>query len=327
MVGGMTWSSAHIPSLSGKTLVITGANSGIGLSAASILAGRGARVIMACRSPEKGQAAADGIRRTHPQAEVSLEPLDLSSLASVRAFAERVLAQHPRLDVLVNNAGVMAVPHQRTADGFEMQLGTNHLGHFALTALLFDRLAATPGARVVSVSSLVHHFGTMRFEDLRGERSYSPWSAYFQSKLANMLFVHELARRAEAAAVPVLSVACHPGYSSTNLQTADARRLGGTLEERLMALGNRLLAQSADAGAWPTVYAATADDVRSGEHIGPSGLLGLSGPPSRARSSRRARDPELAARLWAVSEELTGVRFDVLASQRREGSTPARRTS
>jgi NAD(P)-dependent dehydrogenase (short-subunit alcohol dehydrogenase family) len=315
----MAWTPARIPSLRGKTFVVTGANSGIGLAAARALAARGARVILACRSVEKGRAALDGIRKAHPDAEVTLEALDLSSLSSVRAFAERFASQHARLDVLVNNAGVMALPYQKTADGFEMQLGTNHLGHFALTGLLFDRLAAAPGARVVTVASVAHHFGAVRFADLHGEKSYSPWVAYAQSKLANMLFAHELARRVEATRMPITSVACHPGYASTNLQTSGVRNVEGKLEERLMALGNGIFAQSAEQGALPTVYAATADDVRPADYIGPSGPFGLVGSPTRARTSRRARDAEAAARLWELSEELTGVRFDALAPTRRTG--------
>jgi NAD(P)-dependent dehydrogenase (short-subunit alcohol dehydrogenase family) len=315
----MSWTPDRLPSLKGKTILITGANSGIGLSAATMLAGRDARVILACRSPEKGEAALGGIRAQHPSAEVSLERLDLSSLSSVRAFAQAFSARHARLDVLVNNAGVMAVPLQRTADGFELQLGTNHFGHFALTGLLFDRLAATPGARVVTVSSLVHFFGAIRFDDLQGERSYSAWPAYFQSKLANLLFSQELVRRAAAAKLDVVSVACHPGYASTNLQTAGSRKVAGSVEERMMSLGNGLLAQSADQGALPTVYAAAAEDVRPGEYFGPSGLLGLAGSPTRARMSARAKDPELASRLWAISEELTSVRFGALAPAVRAG--------
>ncbi len=313
----MAWTPERIPSLGGKTIVVTGSNSGIGLAAARALAARGARVVMACRSVDKAQAALARIRAEHPRAEVTVEALDLSSLESVRRFAGRLLGEHARLDVLVNNAGVMAVPYQKTADGFEMQLGTNHLGHFALTGLLLERLAATPGARVVTVSSLVHHFGAIRFDDLHGERRYAPWPAYFQSKLANLLFTRELARRAEVAGVELSSVACHPGYASTNLQTAGARVVEGKLEARLMALGNGLFAQSAEQGALPTVYAAVGEDVRPGEYFGPAGPLGLAGPPTRARTSRRAQDDGAATRLWEASEELTGVRFEGLPSTRR----------
>lgn len=292
-------------------MVVTGANSGIGLCAAEELAARGAHVILACRDASKGEAALARIRARRPDAELTLESLDLSSLASVRAFAERIRTRHPTLDVLVNNAGVMALPFSKTADGFEMQLGTNHLGHFALTALLWPSLVRAGRARVVTVASVAHFFGTIRLDDLGWERTrYSRWGAYAQSKLANMLFFKELARRIEKAGLSVLSVACHPGYASTNLQAKSARVRGATLEETIMNIGNTTLAQSAAWGAMPTLYAAT-HEVQSGAYIGPSGLFGLVGVPAPARTSRRAEDAELAARLWTRSEELTKVRFEV----------------
>jgi NAD(P)-dependent dehydrogenase (short-subunit alcohol dehydrogenase family) len=306
----MDWHPSHIPDLSGKTIVVTGANSGIGLCAAEELAARGTHVILACRSREKGRVALERIRARRADADVVLESLDLSSLASVRAFAELVRGRHARLDVLVNNAGVMALPFAKTADGFEMQVGTNHLGHFALTALLWPSLVANDGARVVTVGSVAHFFGNVRLEDLCREKGYSRWSAYAQSKLCNMLFAKELARRVERARLGVTSVACHPGYASTNLQVKTARIRGSSFEETLMNVGNTTLAQSASWGSMPTLYAAT-HEVTPGSYIGPSGPLGLVGMPAPARTSGRANDPELAARLWALSEELTKTPFDV----------------
>lgn len=307
----MDWHISRVPDLSGKTIVVTGANSGIGLAASEELAARGAHVVLACRSQEKGRAALERIRARRADAKLTLEALDLSSLESVRAFAERFLAHHPALDVLVNNAGVMALPYAKTQDGFEMQVGTNHLGHFALSALLWPALARTRGSRLVTVGSVAHHFGGIRLEDLNWEKGYSRWPAYAQSKLANMLFSKELARRAERAGVEVVSIACHPGYASTSLQAKGAKSRGATFEETIMNLGNTALAQSAQWGALPTIYAATHDAAKAGTYIGPGGPFGLVGFPEPARTSKRANDPELAARLWALSEELTRTRFEV----------------
>lgn len=309
----MSWHPSQIPDLTGKTIVVTGANSGIGLCAAEELAARGARVVLACRSEEKGRQAIARIRARRADADVKLEKLDLSSLASVRAFVDRFASAHDRLDILVNNAGVMALPYQTTADGFEMQLGTNHLGHFALSALLWPLLVRARAARLITVGSVAHWFGSIRFDDLNWKKGYSRWPAYAQSKLANLLFAKELARRAARAGASVLSAACHPGYASTNLQTSSAKIRGSSLEETIMRIGNSGLAQSAAWGAMPTLYAATHGGVEPGAYIGPSGPFGLVGLPAPARTSRRANDPELAARLWTVSEELTGIGFDVHA--------------
>jgi len=227
----------------------------------------------------------------------------------VRGFAEAFRTQQRRLDALCNNAGVMALPYRRTADGFEMQFGTNHLGHFALTGRLLDVLSATPGARVVNVSSTMHRIGWIRFDDLQSERSYGRWRAYGQSKLANLLFAYELARRAQKAGVPLVSVAAYPGYAATNLQTAGPRMEGAAWMERFSLLGNRLFAQSSAMGALPTPYGATAPEVRGGDYFGPSGLGEMGGSPKKVRSSARSHDREAAARLWQVSRELTGVAF------------------
>lgn len=303
------WLTEHIPAQTGKTVLITGANSGLGFEAAKMLATQGARVILAVRDPAKGERAATEIRRTVPAAQLELLPLDLASLASIRDAAAMFAQTHDRLDILINNAGVMAIPRRTTADGFEMQFGTNHLGHFALTGLLLSILTQTPSARVVTVSSSAHLLGRINFADLQGERRYQPWLAYGQSKLANLLFAYELQRRLAAAGGQVISAAAHPGYAATNLQTVGPQMAGSALGQRLMAFANRFFAQSAAMGALPEVYAATSPDVRGGDYIGPDGLLGQQGFPKQVGASRRARDQAVAARLWQVSEALTGVKY------------------
>jgi hypothetical protein len=307
----MAWTPNDLPDLAGKTIVVTGGNSGIGYEAALQLARRGADVVLACRDLSKGEGAAAEIRRQCPGVSVEVRQLDLASLDSVRRFASDFAASHQRLDVLCNNAGVMALPYRRTADGFEMQFGTNHLGHFALTGLLLEHLLATPGARVVNVSSGAHRIGAIRFDDLHWERGYKKWPAYGQSKLANLLFTFELERRLSGRKAPAMSVACHPGYAATNLQFVGPRLQGSSLLESLMQFGNNLFAQSAEMGALPTVYAAAAPGVRGGEYIGPSSFGELWGHPKVVGCSAKARDPETARRLWEVSEELTGVRYPI----------------
>jgi NAD(P)-dependent dehydrogenase (short-subunit alcohol dehydrogenase family) len=303
-----------MPDLAGRTVVVTGGNSGLGYEATLAFAREGARVVMACRDPERAAAAREAIARAVPGGSVEAMALDLASLASVRDFAKDFLQRERVLDILVNNAGVMALPYRKTVDGFEMQFGTNHLGHFALTGLLLERLLGTPGARIVTVSSTMHRIGRIRFDDLQSERSYSKWLAYGQSKLANLLFTYELDRRLRAAGANALAVACHPGYAATNLQAAGPRMMGSGLRERGMLLVNRVFSQSAAMGALPTLYAATSPDVRGGDYIGPDGFMEMAGHPQRVASSRRSRDPQAAARLFEVSEELTGVRFDTVTS-------------
>ena len=295
----MAWSEADIPDQSGRTAVVTGANSGIGFETARALAAKGARVVLACRSEEKGRDAERRLHAAVPNADTRFEPLDLGSLASVRAFAEKLRAAESRLDLLVNNAGVMMPPYGKTADGFETQLGTNHLGHFALTGLLLEPIRRTPKARVVVVSSLAHLWGGIAFDDLQSERSYNPTRAYGQSKLANLLFMRELERRFEAAHVDALAAAAHPGSTRTELQ----RHSG------LMHAVVAVFSQSPPEGALPSLYAATAPDVKGGEYFGPSGFAGCIGPPGRARSSPRSKDSAAARRLFEVSERLTGVTF------------------
>jgi NAD(P)-dependent dehydrogenase (short-subunit alcohol dehydrogenase family) len=313
------WSVADIPDLSGRRAVVTGANSGIGYHTALELARHGADVVLACRDQGRGKEALDRLREhavgTPGAASARLESLDLASLVSVRAFAERY-GDAP-LDILVNNAGVMALPRRTTADGFELQFGTNHLGHFALTGLLLaNLLAAGAGgggaARVVTVSSMAHVIGRMNFDDLQGERHYGRWRAYGQSKLANLLFAFELDRRARRVGAPLVSVASHPGYAATNLQTASAKLEGSSLRERFMELGNRVFAQPSAAGAQPSLYAATAPEVEGGTFWGPSGPMQRGAPGRNLVTMPAARREADAARLWDVSETLTGVRFGAL---------------
>lgn len=303
------WTVERIPDLSGKTILVTGGNSGIGYEAARQFARQGAHVVLACRDVQKGHTARGALQSEHPQASVEAMELDLASLASVRAFAEAYRTRHQRLDVLCNNAGVMALPYRKTADGFEMQFGTNHLGHFALTGLLLDRLLRTAGARVVTVSSGMHRMGRIRFGDLQWERGYRRWAAYGQSKLANLLFAYELQRRLDGAQAAVLSVACHPGYAATNLQLAGPRMAGSSVMEMFAQFLNQLVAQTAESGALPTLYAATAPEVGGGDYIGPDGLGEMRGSPTKGRSSARSHDREVAGKLWDISEKLTGVRY------------------
>jgi NAD(P)-dependent dehydrogenase (short-subunit alcohol dehydrogenase family) len=300
-----SWSIDQIPGIGGKTIVVTGANSGIGYEAARLFAGKSAHVIIACRNKTKGNAAADKIRGEVEDASVDVRELDLANLSSVRDFAAAFDRDHGALHVLCNNAGVMAVPQSTTADGFEMQLGTNHLGHFALTGLLMNKMLATPGSRVVSVTSAVHHVGKINFGDLQSERSYSPWPAYAQSKLANLLFAYELNRQLRATNANTISLACHPGYSATNLQS----HTGSNLMTRMMAWSNETIAQTATMGAMPTVFAATAPDAQGGDIIGPDGFMEISGYPVKSKSSKRSHDRNAQAELWRRSEELTNVNY------------------
>jgi NAD(P)-dependent dehydrogenase (short-subunit alcohol dehydrogenase family) len=308
----MSWTEANIPDLTGKTIVVTGANSGLGLETTRLLAGRGAHVVMACRTQSKAERAMTQVSASNPSASLEFMALDLASLASVRAFAEGVTAKFDRLDVLINNAGVMALPRTETADGFEMQLGTNHLGHFALTGALMPMLLETSGARVVTVSSLMHRVGSMRFDDLHGRRGYDKWRAYNQSKLANLLFCYELDRRLRVIDADVRSVAAHPGYSATNLQGVGPQLSGSKLAERFYAFTNRVVAQPAKMGAMPSVFAAVGDPVGGGGFYGPEGLGQVRGYPVRVESSRASHDEVAAQRLWMMSIEATGETFPML---------------
>jgi len=307
------WSAADVPEQKGRIAIVTGANSGLGSETALALASKGAHVVLACRDASKAQSALAAIRAANPSASVEVMALDLASLASIRAFADAFSSQHSRLDLLCNNAGVMAIPQRRTADGFEMQLGTNHLGHFALTGLLLPRLLETPHSRVVSVSSSAHRPGKIHWDDLQFERSYGKWRAYAQSKLANLLFAYELDRRLRKAAASVISVAAHPGYAATNLQAVGARMEGARVFEKIFEFGNQILAQSAAMGALPTLYAATAPGVQGGEFFGPDGFSEMWGHPRKVGSTARSQDRADAGRLWELSEKLTDVRFAALS--------------
>ncbi|MGW1884874.1 oxidoreductase [Streptomyces sp. NPDC001970] len=303
------WTARDIPDQSGRTAVVTGANSGIGLVTARELARRGARVLLACRSEARGKDAEALVKEQVPDADAEFRPLDLADLASVRRFAESY--EQDTLDLLVNNAGVMALPYGTTADGFETQFGVNHLGHFALTARLLPKLLSTPGARVVSVSSGMHAIANIDMHDLNSERRYRRWVAYGRSKTANLLFVHELARRLGAAGSDVVSAAAHPGFAATNLQTAGARMEGRRTAERIAELGNRLFAQSAEMGALPTLYAATAPGVRPDSFTGPR-FQGWRGTPAQSWRATWTLNDRAGEQLWAASEQLTGVTYDGL---------------
>jgi NAD(P)-dependent dehydrogenase (short-subunit alcohol dehydrogenase family) len=288
-----SWSTSNIPDQTGHTVIVTGANSGIGRAAAQALAAAGARVVLAVRNPEKGQAAASSLA-----GDPEVRQLDLASLASVREFAA---GWEGDIDLLINNAGVMIPPLSQTDDGFELQFGTNHLGHFALTNLLLEDVKG----RVVTVSSGAHRFGAIDFDDLNWERKpYKAWRAYGQSKLANLLFTAELQRRLTEAGSPVLATAAHPGYASTNLQFHSQRRW----LDLLSAVGNRVLAQDEHGGALPTLYAAVAD-IPGNSFAGPGGFMEQRGAPKRVGRTNAAKDTDVARRLWDVSEQLTGVRF------------------
>ncbi|MDP2308415.1 MAG: oxidoreductase [Pseudomonadota bacterium] len=304
----MAWTLDNLPDLSDRTLVITGANSGLGWETTRMLAVRGARVVMACRNQEKAREAMGRIQALLPTARLELATLDLGSLRSIRACAKDLKARFPAIDVLVNNAGIMAIPRALTEDGFEVQIGTNHLGHFALTGLLFDALQRGRAPRVVNVSSLVHTMGTLRFDDLMGERSYQKWMAYAQSKLANLLFTYELQRRLEARGVGMVSAAAHPGYSSTNLAAVGPQQEKSAFGAAFMSMGDTMFAQSAERGALPSLYAAAAPDVASGDYYGPDGLFEVWGRgPKKVSGNAASRDPVTGAKLWEVSEALTSV--------------------
>jgi NAD(P)-dependent dehydrogenase (short-subunit alcohol dehydrogenase family) len=304
------WSVEQIPAQAGRTAVVTGATSGIGYEAALALAGAGARVVLASRNEAKGVAMIAHIRAAHPAADVSFESLDLANLASVDACAERIAQTTPRLDLLVNNAGVMAIPtRHETVDGFEMQLGANYLGHFALTLRLLPRLLAAAAPRVVTLSSLAHRSGRIDFDDLQAQRRYRPWTAYCQSKLATLMFSLELERRARAARWPLMSNAAHPGFALTNLQSTGPS-MGRTTPSMMELLGKLLgpfVAQSAAAGTLPTLYAATSPEAEGGMLYGPDGFYEMKGSPRRAKIVEAALDREVWLRLWEVSERLTGV--------------------
>ena len=292
----MKWNEKDIGPQEERIAIVTGANSGIGFETARLLAANGARVVLACRSDEKGREAL-----ARMEGAVEFMVLDLSSLQSVEAFAASFAGKYQALDLLINNAGVMVPPFGKTKEGFEMQFGTNHLGHFALTARLFPLMKDRPGARIVNVSSGAHRMGRVDFDNLNSEKGYRPWPAYGLSKVANLLFTYELDRRLREAGAEVVSVAAHPGWTSTNLQKTSA----------MAKLFSPLFGMKPLSGALPTLRAAVDPGVRGGDYYGPGGLGEMRGPPVKVVSNKRSHDGDVADRLWQVSEEMTGVRFPV----------------
>ena len=305
------WTLDQIPQQTGRIAVVTGANSGLGFFTTRALALKGAKVIMACRNLDKGEMARQAIINEGVAVEPEVWQLNLASLESVKQFALKFAAAGTRLDLLINNAGLMAVPYDRTEDGFEMQFGVNHLGHFALTALLWPILSKTVGSRVVQVSSLAHHFGKIRFEDIHWEKSYKKWGAYGMSKLANLLFVRELANRVTEKGSGVIVASAHPGWADTELQAKSAKMEGKQLGAKAMNLINKVLAQSGEKGALPSLYAATAKDVEQGAYFGPGGLMKLHGWPVPDSPNKKLVNNEVAGKLWNVSEALTSLEFKV----------------
>jgi NAD(P)-dependent dehydrogenase (short-subunit alcohol dehydrogenase family) len=306
------WTADQIPDQSGRVAIVTGANSGLGLVTARELARHGARVVMTARNMDKGAAALREVKAAASGAEPQLAELDLASLDSVRSFADELKGGDDGVDLLINNAGVMAPPRGATKDGFELQIGTNHLGHFALTGLLLEAMEGRENARVVTVSSGAHRMGRMNFDDLHSEGHYSRWRAYGQSKLANLLFAYELDRRLRGSGSSVASLAAHPGWAATNLQTAAPP----PVDRFFLTIANRVIGQEAEMGALPQLYAATYPGLEGGTYVGPDGVAEQRGHPQpRAFATGAARDEEAARRLWEVSEELTGVHYDL--------STPA----
>lgn len=303
------WTDRDMPDLTGRTALVTGASSGLGLQTALGLARAGARVLMAVRDAARGRAALQRVQAEAPGRSAEQVGLDLADLASVEACAGTVGERTSRLDLLVNNAGVMALPPRLSADGFELQLATNHLGHFALTGRLLPLLLAAPSPRVVTVSSQAHRLGRVDLHDLQSLRRYDPWQAYGRSKLANLLFTAELQRRADAAEVGLTSAAAHPGWAATNLQRTGPAMSGSRVGVAASAVANRLFGQSDRAGAWPLLYAASMPDVRPDDYYGPGGPVEWRGHPRRVGRAPAARDAETGRALWETSERLTGVTF------------------
>jgi NAD(P)-dependent dehydrogenase (short-subunit alcohol dehydrogenase family) len=306
-----SFSAVDVPTQTGRTFVITGGNSGIGFEAARVLVLRGARVVLACRDAGKMRAAADALRAQTPGAQVEELQLDVSSLASIRKAAAELLTRFPKIDVLINNAGVMALPFAKSEDGFERQFATNHLGPFAFTGLVLPALrAAGKDARVVTTSSLLHKRGTVVFDDIPLPAKYDESTAYSASKLENVLFGFELDRRLKAAGVPIKSIVCHPGYSATNLQGAGPAMTGSKLMGWVMKMANAVVAQRAEIGALGTLRAATDPSLQGQEYVGSTGMRGMRGPPQLGAVSDAARDETAAKKLWEISEKLSGVNFN-----------------
>ena len=293
------WTAAQMPSQTNRVAIVTGANSGIGFETTKALAAKGAGVVMACRNLQKADFAADSIRAQFPGAQLTVMKLDLADLESVRAFAEAFSRDFDKLNLLINNAGVMVPPFSKTKDGFELQFGANHLGHFALTGLLMPHIRATPWARVVNVSSGAHRMGKLEFDNLQAEKGYKPWAAYGQSKLANLVFMRQLNVYFAREQLDALAAAAHPGYTGTNLQSTSG----------VFKYLNPVLGQKPEMGALPTLYAATAPDVRPNDYYGPDGFQEMRGYPEKVSMTPDAQNSALAERLWRVSEKLTGVYY------------------
>ena len=296
----MNWTAKDIPTQIGKTIIVTGANTGLGFETSKALAAKGAKVILACRDEHRGQAALERIQKENPRADLELMRLDLSSLQSVREFSESFLSQNDRLDILINNAGVMTPPEAHTTEGFELQIGVNFLGHFLLTALLFDRLQQTENARIVTLSSLMHRPGKIDIDSFLGPDKYKPWREYSQSKLACLMFALELQKRLEANEIPIKSMAAHPGGTKSDLQRH-------SLMSRMMGF----LLMETSQGALPTLYAATEPNLKGGEYIGPNGWFELGGHPAPSKIAKQAHDTETSKQLWEAAEKMCGVSFGV----------------
>jgi protochlorophyllide reductase len=304
------WTQDDIPVLSGKVIVVTGANSGLGFECSKTLAAKGATVVMTARNLQKGETACQEILREQPTAALDLMKLDVGDLSSVRAFAAAFKEKYDRLDILLNNAGVMAIPRQETPDGFEMQLGVNHLGHFALTGLLLDVITRTPNARIHNVSSSANYTGTINFDDLMGEQKYSRWAAYGQSKLANVVFTFELQKRLSATGHDTIANTSHPGLVVGNLQANSVQQSGTGFEGLLYRVIEPILAQDIHMGVLPMLYGMTAEDARGGVFYGPR-TFNLRGYPAEKKANKEAYDAGVLKRFWEVSEQLTGVEYNL----------------
>lgn len=303
------WNNSDMPDLSGKIVIVTGANSGIGYEASKALALKNAEVVMTCRNLEKGRIAAETIKNEISRALIDVMKLDLADLSSIKSFTKEFRSKNDRLDILLNNAGVMQTPRLKTVDGFELQFGTNHLGHFTLTGLLIDLLRKTEDSRVVTMSSNTHRMGTLNFDDLMLENGYSRNKAYSNSKLANLLFAYELQRRLEKDIGSTISLAAHPGYSNTNLQQSGPSLGNRRFFYLFYKLTDRLIAQSAEKGALSILCAATDPNVKGGDYIGPGKFFQFRGHPKKVRSNKRSYDEDDAKKLWEISEKLTGIKY------------------
>ncbi len=303
------WTYDDIPSQEGRIAIVTGANSGLGYWTSKGLAAKGCEVIMACRNIEKAGEARQAIMKDLPGAKLRIMKLDLASLKSVRGFSQTFVSEYRRLDLLINNAGLMAIPYRETEEGFEMQFGVNHLGHFALSGQLFELLRKTGGSRVVNVSSAAHNLGEIRFEDIHWKKGYNKWKAYAMSKLANIHFTHELADRVSNLGLGIKVLAAHPGYADSSLIEKGPEMEGRKLFIKLGKISNRIVAQSAEMGALPTLYAATAEEAVHRGYYGPRGFSGMRGYPERTYPNRKKVSKDVQEKLWTLSQSLTGVSF------------------